>query len=243
MRGTIIKNMAGRVVTPLLFVAVTTAISLLLTIFTVRVEWQQELEELVEQESYIISPFDQLFREVGEEFNVDWCLLSAIARVESEFNPKAISRSGAVGLMQIMPRVAQNMGVHRDSLFNPRVCTAVAAQLLHENKKMLKLGRDFDVEEHLKFVLACYNAGYLRVSDARRLARFYQDEYDDWYTVSGYLELLGEEEYYTHEVVKGGAFHGSEETIAYVKKVVRIYNSYLRKVARHERYMEQEQEG
>jgi membrane-bound lytic murein transglycosylase F len=71
------------------------------------------------------------------------------------------------------------------------------------------------------------------VSDARRLARFYQDKSDEWYTVSGYLELLAEEEYSSHEVVKGGAYYGSRETIAYVNKVVRTYRNYRRKVARH----------
>ena len=97
---------------------------------------------------------------------------------------------------------------------------------------MLNLSSDIDASEQLKFVLACYNAGYSRVSDARRLARFFQDKSNEWYTVSGYLELLAEEEYHTHEAVKGGAYYGSAETISYVNKVMRIYKHYRRKVER-----------
>ena len=230
-----VVEVVNRVVLPLLFLAVTTAIALVFAVFAVRTMQSRVAQaevEVEESESYILSPFDKMFREVGELYDVDWCLLSAIARVESEFNPNAVSRSGAVGLMQVMPHVALNMGVQRDSLFNPHICTTVAAQLLHENIKMLNLSSDIDASEQLKFVLACYNAGYSRVSDARRLARFFQDKSNEWYTVSGYLELLAEEEYHTHEAVKGGAYYGSAETISYVNKVMRIYKHYRRKVER-----------
>ncbi len=229
-----IMKIVNRVVFPLLFLFVATTLTLSSVVCAVRFTHPSDnTVEVEEPEPHILSPFDKMFREVGDLHKVDWCLLSAIARVESEFNPRAVSRSGATGIMQVMPHVASSMGIHRDSLFNPRVCTTVAAQLLHENYKMLNMGRDIDSLEQLKFTLACYNAGYLRVSDARRLARFYQDKSDEWYTVSGYLELLAEEEYSSHEVVKGGAYHGSKETIAYVNKVMRTYKNYCRKVARH----------
>lgn len=222
-----------RVLLPLLFLAATTTLALVLVVFALRTMQSRVAQaEDEESEPYILSPYDKMFREVGDHYDIDWCLLSAIARVESEFDPNAVSRSGAVGIMQVMPRVALNMGVQRDSLFNPYICTTVAAQLLHENIDMLNLSSDIDASEQLKFLLACYNAGYSRISDARRLARFFQDKSDEWYTVSGYLELLAEEEYHTHEVVNGGAYYGSEETISYVNKVMRTYKHYRRKVER-----------
>ena len=232
VRNRVVKVM-DRVLLPLLFLAATTTLALVLVVFALRTMQSRVAQaEDEESESYILSPYDKMFREVGDHYDIDWCLLSAIARVESEFDPNAVSRSGAVGIMQVMPRVALNMGVQRDSLFNPYICTTVAAQLLHENIDMLNLSSDIDTSEQLKFLLACYNAGYSRISDARRLARFFQDKSDEWYTVSGYLELLAEEEYHTHEVVNGGAYYGSEETISYVNKVMRTYKHYRRKVER-----------
>ena len=232
VRNRVVKVM-DRVLLPLLFLAATTTLALVLVVFALRTMQSRVAQaEDEESEPYILSPYDKMFREVGDHYDIDWCLLSAIARVESEFDPNAVSRSGAVGIMQVMPRVALNMGVQRDSLFNPYICTTVAAQLLHENVDMLNLSSDIDASEQLKFLLACYNAGYSRISDARRLARFFQDKSDEWYTVSGYLELLAEEEYHTHEVVNGGAYYGSEETISYVNKVMRTYKHYRRKVER-----------
>ena len=232
VRNRLVKVM-DRVLLPLLFLAATTTLALVLVVFALRTMQSRVAQaEDEESEPYILSPYDKMFREVGDHYDIDWCLLSAIARVESEFDPNAVSRSGAVGIMQVMPRVALNMGVQRDSLFNPYICTTVAAQLLHENIDMLNLSSDIDASEQLKFLLACYNAGYSRISDARRLARFFQDKSDEWYTVSGYLELLAEEEYHTHEVVNGGAYYGSEETISYVNKVMRTYKHYRRKVER-----------
>ena len=232
VRNRVVKVM-DRVLLPLLFLAATTTLALVLVVFALRTMQSRVAQaEDEESEPYILSPYDKMFREVGDHYDIDWCLLSAIARVESEFDPNAVSRSGAVGIMQVMPRVALNMGVQRDSLFNPYICTTVAAQLLHENIDMLNLSSDIDASEQLKFLLACYNAGYSRISDARRLARFFQDKSDEWYTVSGYLELLAEEEYHTHEVVNGGAYYGSEETISYVNKVMPTYKHYRRKVER-----------
>ncbi len=232
VRNRVVKVM-DRVLLPLLFLAATTTLALVLVVFALRTMQSRVVQaEDEESEPYILSPYDKMFREVGDHYDIDWCLLSAIARVESEFDPNAVSRSGAVGIMQVMPRVALNMGVQRDSLFNPYICTTVAARLLHENIDMLNLSSDIDASEQLKFLLACYNAGYSRISDARRLARFFQDKSDEWYTVSGYLELLAEEEYHTHEVVNGGAYYGSEETISYVNKVMRTYKHYRRKVER-----------
>ena len=183
-----------------------------------------------EAEKWIISPFDDMFKEVGAQCDVDWVLLSAIASAESEFNPNAISPAGAMGIMQVMPVVARNLGYERDSLFNPRICAEVAAILLHENNDMLSLSQSIDKTERLNFILACYNAGYSRIADARRLARYHEESGDEWNIVATYLELLAVPEYVELEIVHSGAFYGSAETIAYVNRVMHIYNIYRHKI-------------
>lgn len=182
--------------------------------------------EIVESVPHLISPYDKMLRVVGKKYGVDWLLLSAIANAESEFNPEAVSKAGAVGLMQIMPMVAKSMGYEREQLFDAEVSAEIAAMLLHENNKMLRLPKSFDKAERLNFILACYNAGYSRIADARRLARHHSEDANQWSVVQKYLALLAEPQYYEQDIVRSGEFGGSEETISYVGKVVRLYGLY-----------------
>ena len=213
-------------IVPLLFVVMSGAVSIVSIDLSQRgyKERASVADEAVEV--YLISRYDQMFQEVGAIYGVDWLLLSAIARAESEFRFDAVSSAGAVGLMQVMPLVAKNMGYDREQLFDARTCAEVAAKLLHENNEMLNLPQTFDKEERLKLILACYNAGYSRIADARRLARYYEDDPDKWNNVAEYLALLAEPEYAEHEMVTAGTFKGSVETIAYVSKVMHIYRVY-----------------
>ena len=54
---------------------------------------------------------DAYFEEASEKYNVDVKLLKAIAHAESNFNPKATSSSGAMGVMQLMPSTAKSLGI------------------------------------------------------------------------------------------------------------------------------------
>ena len=91
---------------------------------------------------------------------------------------------------------------------------------------MLRLPKSFDKAERLNFILACYNAGYSRIADARRLARHHSEDANQWSVVQKYLALLAEPQYYEQDIVRSGEFGGSEETISYVGKVVRLYGLY-----------------
>jgi soluble lytic murein transglycosylase-like protein len=61
--------------------------------------------------------FAREIREAADRYGVLSTLVEGVIRVESAFNPWAVSRKGAQGLMQLMPRTASTLGV-RDS-FNP----------------------------------------------------------------------------------------------------------------------------
>ena len=218
-----IKNYISQVVPLLFIVAATPCVIALVQLSQTRVE---PIMEIVESVPHLISPYDKMLRVVGKKYGVDWLLLSAIANAESEFNPEAVSKAGAVGLMQIMPMVAKSMGYEREQLFDAEVSAEIAAMLLHENNKMLRLPKSFDKAERLNFILACYNAGYSRIADARRLARHHSEDANQWSVVQKYLALLAEPQYYEQDIVRSGEFGGSEETISYVGKVVRLYGLY-----------------
>jgi soluble lytic murein transglycosylase-like protein len=69
----------------------------------VTVETEYWLEPRVAYEALII--------EASKEFGVDPALVRAVARMESGFDPMAVSSAGAQGLMQLMPATARRFGV------------------------------------------------------------------------------------------------------------------------------------
>lgn len=82
-------------------------------------------------------------------YGVDPELVQSVIRVESAFNPWAVSRKGAKGLMQLMPRTASSLGV-RDT-FNPR--QNVDGGVRHLRGLIDRYGGN------LPLALAAYNAG------------------------------------------------------------------------------------
>ena len=93
------------------------------------------------------SPFEALFQEAGARHGVPGELLSAVGWVESRYQTDAISSAGAIGLMQIMPFVADELGVDpRD----PVQAIDGAARLLRSHH---------DRFGSWDLALAAYNAG------------------------------------------------------------------------------------
>jgi soluble lytic murein transglycosylase-like protein len=92
---------------------------------------------------------DRIVREAAERNNLDPALVKAVISTESGWNPNAISRKGAVGLMQLIPETAQRYGVNNS--FDP-------AQNIEGGTKYLKsllLRYNGDLTKSL----AAYNAG------------------------------------------------------------------------------------
>ena len=55
--------------------------------------------------------YDGLIDEAAKLYQLPEPFLRAVMRVESDFNPTVVSRAGAMGLMQLMPKTARSMGV------------------------------------------------------------------------------------------------------------------------------------
>ena len=95
------------------------------------------------------APFSREILSAAERHGVPEQLIRAVIRVESGYNPRAVSRKGARGLMQLMPDTAFGLGV-RDS-FNPR--ENIDGGVRH----LRGLIERFDSD--LRLALAAYNAG------------------------------------------------------------------------------------
>jgi len=63
-------------------------------------------------------------------YPVPRALVLAIIRSESDFNPRAVSRAGAIGLMQIMPATARKVGIDPVELFDPGLNVLAGMRLL-----------------------------------------------------------------------------------------------------------------
>ncbi|WP_432978723.1 transglycosylase SLT domain-containing protein [Dactylosporangium sp. CA-233914] len=92
-------------------------------------------------------PYAELFQSTGARYGLSPALLAAVAKVESGYNPNAVSRAGAQGLMQIMPATARGLGVNA---LNPAEAVDGAARLLSKHLKKFA---------NLDLALAAYNAG------------------------------------------------------------------------------------
>jgi soluble lytic murein transglycosylase-like protein len=55
--------------------------------------------------------YDKMVNEVARKYGLESALLHAVISVESRYSPKAVSKKGAAGLMQLMPEIAKRYGV------------------------------------------------------------------------------------------------------------------------------------
>lgn len=171
----------------------------------------------------VISPFDMMLRAAADSTQWDWELLAAIAHQESRFRTDVRSRSGALGLMQIMPRTARAFGVEAEQLSNPQINIDVAVQLLDKISTTFRFPASMPQSERLKVILASYNAGAGHILDARRLAAAHGEAYNNWSVLRKYVLMKGD--YTEHQAVKCGDFNGSE-TVDFVDKVFNKYVQY-----------------
>jgi cell wall-associated NlpC family hydrolase len=93
-------------------------------------------------------PYADLFTKAAAKYGVSAKLLAAVAKVESSYNPHAVSKVGAQGLMQLMPATARGLGV--TNAFDPAQAINGGAKLLAHNLKEFK---------SVPLALAAYNAG------------------------------------------------------------------------------------
>jgi len=95
------------------------------------------------------SRYNGLIGEAARLYQLPESFLRAVMRVESDFNPTVVSRAGAMGLMQLMPKTARSMGV--SDPFDAR-------QNIHGGARYLRI-----LANHFKgdlvLTVAAYNAG------------------------------------------------------------------------------------
>lgn len=120
--------------------------------------------------------FHPIIIQAASRHKVDPALVKAVIMAESSYNHLAVSKKGAIGLMQLMPKTAEYLGV-KDS-FNPE-------HNINGGVKYLKqLIQQFD--NNIKLALAAYNAGSRKVREYQgippiKATHYYVDKVIEYY--------------------------------------------------------------
>ena len=118
----------------------------------------------------------------GNQYNIDWVMLTALGYQESKLNQRAKSNHGAVGVMQIKPSTAADKnvnitGVKESSDKNIHAATKYLAFIRSRYFSDPKI----EPIEQLAFTLAAYNAGPARIVKMRNKAKKLGKNPNKWF--------------------------------------------------------------
>lgn len=182
--------------------------------------------------------FDQLgvdelkvVKYTSAESGLDYRLILAIMKQESQFEYDAVSSRGAEGLMQLMP------------VTNAEISEKLNLEGMHHPKENIQAGvyyfsqlfdlfRNCAPMDRLSLALAAYNAGPSRIYDAQVLAAYMGENPRSWQSIENILPLLSKRFYSLHQSVwadgkpRSGYFGSYRQTVLYVENTLSIYHGY-----------------
>jgi membrane-bound lytic murein transglycosylase F len=168
----------------------------------------------------IISPYDAIVKKYAHQYGFDWRLIVAQMYQESRFDPQAESWMGAKGLMQVMPRTAQEINL--TNLEDPE--TGIHAGIKYMQWVRNRFEPELDIKVRMWFTLAAYNAGQGHIKDARRLAQQKGWNPNRWFNnVERAVLLLSKQKYASK--ARYGYVRG-QEPVNYVRKIRNRFNAY-----------------
>lgn len=191
--------------------------------------------DLDSRSAAILNQYGNTIKHYSKKYGIDWRLVVAVMKQESRFNRSAESHKGAEGLMQIMPAtqliIAQEMGVDSTVLENPR--GNIRGGIYYLAKLYRQFGKQKISEENkIKLTLAAYNAGLTRIFDAQKMAKYVNDDPNEWNSVKNSLSLLSKKYSSLHKFVwedekpSAGYFKDWRQTSNYVESVMQFYKEY-----------------
>lgn len=139
--------------------------------------------------------YDRYFKKNTKHYfgpAIDWHWFKAQGIAESRLNPKAKSKAGAIGIMQIMPRTYKEIIKKQPNLGRIEEPRWNIAAAIYYNRQLYKRWKKRKVppDERLEFTFASYNAGFSRVlralKKARETKKLPPEEVKKWEKISPY---------------------------------------------------------
>jgi membrane-bound lytic murein transglycosylase F len=167
----------------------------------------------------------------GDQFpasssQLDWRLITAQMYQESRFDPNAKSWVGAKGLMQVMPRTAQELKIK--NVVDPDQGILAGVKLMARYSAYFN-NPDIKAKDRIRFALASYNCGPGHVFDARQLAQDMGLDRNKWFqNVEKAMLLLSKRE--VAKKVRYG-YCRCEEPVKYVSEIQSRYDTYVKVVS------------
>jgi membrane-bound lytic murein transglycosylase F len=112
-----------------------------------------------------ISQYDRILKKYSAETGWDWRLTASIVCHESRFKTAVVSKSGAIGLMQLMPNTVKRFGVK--NVYDPEENIKGGMRLIAYLTAVFKK-KGVPEDELVNFVLAAYNAGHGKIFNFMR---------------------------------------------------------------------------
>ena len=160
--------------------------------------------------------YSNIIKSAAKKYDFDWRLIAAQIYQESHFNPRARSRSNALGMMQLTSTTAESLGV--TSAYDPEQNIYAGVKYL---RKLYDLFDKAEDKDRLYLALAAYNVGQGHVLDARNIAREMNLDPNKWSSLSKTLPMLKKEKYFMK--AKYGYCRGTE-TVNYIKQIKIFYD-------------------
>ncbi len=139
-----------------------------------------------------------MIRSLAKKYGVNVNLAKAIAKIESDYDPKSISKSGAKGVMQLMDKTAKSYGVENPFNVKDNIKGGILF-LKHLIKKY----------HNVKLIAAAYNAGESAVDKYKGIPPFseterYVKKFLSVYNGSMYISLNSNSRKRENNIVKVG---------------------------------------
>lgn len=164
--------------------------------------------------------FESYFKQYGNQFNIDWKIIAAMAYQESHWNSDARSKTGVRGIMQLTTNTAESMGV--EDRTDPG--QSIYGGVKYLSKLLDKIPQTVPENERILFALAAYNVGPFHLFDAMTLTRELGKDPNRWQDVRESLPLISKRQFY--KKLKYGSGRGYQ-AVDYVDSILHYHASLV----------------
>jgi len=139
--------------------------------------------------------YKSLFQKYADQYGFDWLLIAAMAYQESGLNNNKKNKSGAIGIMQVLPSTGEdkNIGISKVHLLENNIHAGVKYLAFLRNRYFSD--PQIHPRNQVRFALASYNAGPAKISRARSLAQKMGLDPNRWFrnVEMAALQIIGQE--------------------------------------------------